>query len=71
MTKASERGYRWTKTTQHEMAETREMAMNTTEFKSDDLAKLNCSLEKSGVMGGLGWMVSQVGQGGSEMGGKD
>lgn len=32
------------------MAETREMAANTTKFKSDGPAKLNCFPEKSGVV---------------------
>lgn len=32
------------------MAETREMAANTTKFKSDGSAKLNCSPEKSNVV---------------------
>lgn len=60
LTKASEKGYGWKERTQHEMAETREMAAKTTKFKSDGFAKLNCSLEKLGVVGGLGWSVSEV-----------
>lgn len=60
LTKTSEKGYGWIERTQHEMAETREMAANTTKFKSDGFAKLNCSLEKLGIVGGLGWRVSEV-----------